>query len=286
MEPRAHRADFRAFTLVELLVVVGIVAVLVALLLPVLGRARHQARAVLCLSNLRQLSAAFQIYLNEYQGKVPDKLLTGVGQGVGADRRRGVLIFEGVLLAQPRAPGTQSAVVFCPEATETPTLVQGPGGPTAPYSYPGGVFRPWGYPDADLIADHPTAPFRGSSYGMNGWLLHAKGVGYEPLPGSQFKEYIQLPAKEASRVPLFADATDAYGFPRSTDQPPISLRPHVHSDGNWLGGIGRVFCIPRHGQTTNVVFLDGHAQMVPLPELWQLKWNNVWEPSNVTLPRN
>lgn len=47
-----------------------------------------------------------------------------------------------------------------------------------------------------------------------------------------------------------------------------------------------MFCIPRHGRAINVLFLDGHARTVPLTELWQLKWNNVWVSTNVTLPPN
>src|SRR5688500_15187382 len=52
----------RAFTLVELLIVLGIVTVLLALLLPVLTRAREQGRRVQCMSNLRQLAHAFVMY--------------------------------------------------------------------------------------------------------------------------------------------------------------------------------------------------------------------------------
>jgi prepilin-type N-terminal cleavage/methylation domain-containing protein len=57
----------RGFTLVELLVVVGIIAVLLGLLLPALSRARESARRVDCANRLRQLASACTLYLNQYQ---------------------------------------------------------------------------------------------------------------------------------------------------------------------------------------------------------------------------
>ena len=60
-----------AFTLVELLVVIGIIAVLLAILLPSLNRAREKARMVQCASNLRQLGTAAVMYANENKGVFP-----------------------------------------------------------------------------------------------------------------------------------------------------------------------------------------------------------------------
>lgn len=61
----------KAFTLVELLVVIGIIAVLIAVLLPALQRARQQAYRVQCMSNLRQLSTAVMVYVNQTGGWFP-----------------------------------------------------------------------------------------------------------------------------------------------------------------------------------------------------------------------
>jgi prepilin-type N-terminal cleavage/methylation domain-containing protein/prepilin-type processing-associated H-X9-DG protein len=61
----------RAFTLIELLVVLAVLAMLAALLLPVLARARDRARQATCLSHLRQLATAHQLYLQDWDEQFP-----------------------------------------------------------------------------------------------------------------------------------------------------------------------------------------------------------------------
>jgi len=65
------RKGLRGFTLVELLVVIGIIAVLISLLLPVLNRARVAAVRVKCLSNMRQCYTELLMYSNQSRGRVP-----------------------------------------------------------------------------------------------------------------------------------------------------------------------------------------------------------------------
>lgn len=66
-----HRRSYNtAFTLVELLVVIGIIAILIAILIPALGKAKQQAQITVCMSNMKQLQTAWLSYANEYKGNI------------------------------------------------------------------------------------------------------------------------------------------------------------------------------------------------------------------------
>jgi prepilin-type N-terminal cleavage/methylation domain-containing protein len=90
----------RAFTLVELLVVIGIIALLISILLPVLKRARDSALSVACSSNQRQLMLAFRLFADEHKGHLPGNFVDY--DQTDKDKRAWLMNYQDPLTAAPQ----------------------------------------------------------------------------------------------------------------------------------------------------------------------------------------
>ncbi len=116
-----------AFTLIEVLVVVAIIALLVGILLPSLRNARIQSRRTQCLSNLHQLGVGIATYMGDYKGNPPqwrvdpsETSTDGVALWQGGVAPNGWPTRLGMLY--PRYVGRQENVFYCPDGAEHPLL--------------------------------------------------------------------------------------------------------------------------------------------------------------------
>ena len=146
---RRNLSNRAAFTLIELLVVISILVLLMAILLPTLRRARNQARAIACQSNLRQWGTILALYVEDNQGRLPR---TPASWFIGAS-----LLGE----YEPRLKGRDiKDILCCPSAVKHRETLDPNDRPYYDYT-----FRAW-------EARYFRLTFHGS-YGFNEWLLLA-----------------------------------------------------------------------------------------------------------------
>ncbi|MGB7157179.1 MAG: prepilin-type N-terminal cleavage/methylation domain-containing protein [Tepidisphaeraceae bacterium] len=258
------------FTLTELLVVIGLIALLVALLMPALGQARAAARATGCLSNLRQMGTAWQMYLAENRGHLPYWVRRMPFTPDTAWRG----YWPGILEAYK----VRGEALLCPAAFDPIPFRQG-------YPGAGNVNYAWsGRHDSSGTPIRLNALiFRDGSFGYNRFLT----AGGAPSGGFGEKgDAVHITAvKDPSNVPVFLDSTyfevePLNGLEAFPAAPPPDLQgemPASHPE-HWR------FLIARHKRGINGYMADGSARWVPLEDTYTLTWRTGWVKYRLSLP--
>jgi prepilin-type processing-associated H-X9-DG protein/prepilin-type N-terminal cleavage/methylation domain-containing protein len=259
--PFKSTAGSRAFTLVELLVVIGIIAVLLGILLPALSRAREASRVTVCLSNLRQIGQAAAMYAVQSHGYTVPEYADPSGAGevqsgvLNTADNYATLMVNCNLLDAPELPANNSPVALSPSVFHCPDGVDnyifndfsevGSGGvggpaPTTRQDARGAVPCRTVSKSTGIIVD--------TWYGINSSLNDSADNGINP-------PYL----------------TPCHRFPDSNLHPKVSqildtTRMVFIFDGtfcNLWSNPNRLNARHNGNTATNFLFFDGHAETIP-----------------------
>ncbi|MEO8137687.1 MAG: prepilin-type N-terminal cleavage/methylation domain-containing protein [Betaproteobacteria bacterium] len=262
----------RAFTLVELLVVIGIIAVLIGVLLPALNKARQQSQSVACLSNMRQLGQGLVMFAQEHKGYLPKGWfnarpaitgLTGTGDALPGDfaasdswrYRYPMWGWDYVML---QYVGKSKNIFACPTDSE-PQLR--------------GLFDnpEYGF-DQNLLTDKFDADDLAGSYRIN--LSDLLNKQYDAMKITQIKKpslaivFLEGGPKAAGRLPQDGPLHHVATWENDLPYGEAKIGP-PNTNAATNAANRKNIAWNRHNKRSNYTFADGHAESLVYEDTWK-----------------
>ena len=281
----------RAFTLVELLVVIGVIAILIAILLPAMQRAREAARAIACASNIRQVGMSVVLYASQNHGKLPYYRHDYAGGTMQILYREGYITGG---TSELRSVGNPGVTPLITRTVRMPKVLQCPGR----FDYIGhsdGTFAAPGARNtsvwsvgqfANSVANARVLSNYGACYGAGAnWATtdnlnvfsHYTVNGIDPsewnVAGQRYNPTLVIAGRTVRYTPAFENYAGLFG--NNCKRPQVSIARIQRASETWLGFEGAHWSKAgwenvtfRHSNlSANFVYFDGHVERLRSSEI-------------------